>query len=127
MKGFIRFQQIGDDLYLALFAPRYDVLPLIRHHFEARFADQSWLIYDTRRNYGLYYDQQYTRELRLNAADLNEFGNDSISNERNCQALWQRYYAAVNIAQRNNPRLHLRQLPRRFWRYLPEKRTDACP
>ncbi len=121
MKGFIRFQQIGDDRYLALVAPQYDVLPLIRRHFEARFADQSWIIYDTRRNYGLCYNQRHTRELRLDAEDLNAF--DDIANEQLCQTLWQRYYAAVNIVQRNNPKLHLRQLPRHYWRYLPEKQT----
>jgi predicted DNA-binding helix-hairpin-helix protein len=31
------------------------------------------------------------------------------------------YYRAVNIAQRNNRALHLRQLPRRYWQYLPEE------
>ena len=123
MKGFIRFQQTGDDRYLALVAPQYDVMPLIRRHFEARFADQTWIIYDTRRNYGLCHDQQHTRELRLDAADLNALGDEDIANELFCQTLWQRYYAAVNIAQRNNPKLHLRQLPRRYWRYLPEKQT----
>jgi probable DNA metabolism protein len=123
MKGFIRFQQTGDNRYLALVAPQYDVLPLIWRHFEARFADQTWIIYDTRRNYGLCYDQHHTRELRLDAADLNAFINDDIANERLCQTLWRRYYAAINIDQRNNPKLHLRQLPRRYWRYLPEKET----
>ena len=41
LKGFIRFQKIGPDSYLALIAPRYDVLPFIRRHFESRFADQK--------------------------------------------------------------------------------------
>ena len=41
--------------------------------------------------------------------------------EKDCQELWRRYFSAVNISQRDNPRLHLSQLPRRFWRYLPEK------
>jgi probable DNA metabolism protein len=37
------------------------------------------------------------------------------------QRLWKRYYEAANIPQRNNPKLHLRQLPRRYWQYLTEK------
>jgi len=63
------------------------------------------------------------RELRLNAAELEAFGNENIANEQLCQTLWKRYYEAVNIPHRNNPRLHVRQLPRRFWKYLPEKQT----
>jgi hypothetical protein len=35
--------------------------------------------------------------------------------------LWQNYYAAVNVQARNNPRLHLSKLPRRYWQYLTEK------
>ncbi|MGA9539194.1 MAG: putative DNA modification/repair radical SAM protein [Desulfobacterales bacterium] len=125
MKGFIRFQQTGEDRYLALVAPRYDVLPLIRRHFESRFADQWWIIYDTVRNYGLCYDRHKTCEMRLDVTDLKAPANDHDDDEKLCQTLWQRYYAAINISLRNNPKLHLRQLPRRFWRYLPEKRLTV--
>jgi probable DNA metabolism protein len=121
MKGFIRFQQTSENHYFALISPRYDVLPLVRRHFESRFADQHWIIYDTLRNYGLCYDRQHTRQLHLDAEDLEAFCGKDLADEQLCQTLWQQYYAAVNIQQRNNPKLHLRQLPRRFWRYLPEK------
>ena len=121
LKGFIRFQRTGADHYLALIAPRYDVLPLVRPHFEARYADQPWIIYDTQRDYGLSFDGRKTRRLRLKAAHIREALNVVADEEKQCQLLWQRYFAAVNIPQRNNPKLHLSQLPRRFWRYLPEK------
>jgi probable DNA metabolism protein len=121
LKGFIRFQRTEADHYLALIAPRYDVLPLVRPHFEARYVDQRWIIYDTRRDYGLSFDGRQTRRLRLKSADIKKCLNDTPSEEKQCQVLWQRYFAAVNIPQRNNPKLHLSQLPRRFWRYLPEK------
>jgi probable DNA metabolism protein len=121
LKGFIRFQKTGDDQYLALVAPRYDVLPLIRRHFESRFADQKWIIYDTSRNYGIRFNCDQTQEIRLDAGELNAFRHAKMAEEQLCQSLWQQYFAAVNIAERDNPKLHLRQLPRRFWRYLPEK------
>ncbi len=121
LKGFIRFQQTGEGQYLALTAPRYDVLPLVRRHFEARYADQEWIIYDTRRDYGLHFDGRRARRLRIAAADLPTRPGQTGKGEAQCQMLWQRYFAAVNIPQRNNPKLHLSQLPRRFWRYLPEK------
>jgi probable DNA metabolism protein len=123
MKGFIRFQQTGEDQYFALIAPQYDVLSLIRQHFQSRFADQRWIIYDRLRNYGLCYDRNHVRELRLDPADLKALGNEDIANEQFCQTLWKRYYDAVNIRHRNNPRLHVKQLPRRFWQYLPEKQN----
>jgi probable DNA metabolism protein len=121
MKGFIRFEHTGQNQYLAVIAPCYDVLPLMRRHFEMRFGDQGWIIYDTIRNYGLCYDRQRTRELQLDAAAIEAFRQNEPAGEQHCRTLWQQYYAAVNIPQRNNPRLHLRQLPRRYWRYLTEK------
>lgn len=37
-------------------SPDNDVLPLVISHFQDRFNDQPWLIYDARRHYGYYYD-----------------------------------------------------------------------
>ena len=121
MKGFVRFQQVTGDQYLAVVAPKYDVLPLIRRHFEERFSDQQWVIYDTRRNYGFLYDRQHTREVHMDVVGKDTSDGSVADNEALCRALWRRYYQAANIAERTNPKLHLRQLPRRYWRYLPEK------
>jgi probable DNA metabolism protein len=121
MKGFIRFQKTGDGFYLALIAPRYDVLPLIRRHFEIRYADQDWMIYDTAREYGLGYHRKATREIRLESKVLTELKQEVDAQEHLCQVLWQRYYKTATIRSRNNPALHRRQLPRRYWRYLTEK------
>jgi probable DNA metabolism protein len=121
MKGFIRFQQTGNGSYMARVAPRYDVLPLIRPHFEIRYADQNWVIYDTVRNYGLGYNRRTTREICLDRAALTAIEQKADTQEHLCQVLWQRYYDAATIRSRNNPALHRRQLPRRYWRYLTEK------
>lgn len=124
LEGFVRFEQTGEGRYLARIAPRYDVLPLIRNHFESRFADQRWIIYDTVRRYGLVFDGRTARALPLDMAEPGP-GSRPDADESLCQRLWQRYYDAVNIPARNNPRLHRRLLPRRYWAYLTEKRlTD---
>ena len=56
MEAFVRFQLTKDGLYYCIIQPDYNVLPLISNHFEKRYADQRWLIYDSRRKYGIYYD-----------------------------------------------------------------------
>jgi probable DNA metabolism protein len=123
MKGFVRFQRIGPKLYLAVIEPCYDVLPVIRRHFELRFSDQAWIIYDKLRNYGLSHDRHTTQELQLPESELVAARTELTADEQLAQALWQRYYAAANIAERSNPALHRRQLPRRYWRYLSEKQN----
>jgi len=121
MKGLVRFTKTEPDLFWAMINPRYDILPLVRRHFEKRYADQSWVIFDTVRNYGLYFDKQKTREMRSYSGPFPRDFEASDADEETCRQLWKTYFIAVNITERNNPRLHLRQLPRRYWQYLPEK------
>lgn len=58
MEAFVRFKKCQDGLFLSLVRPDFNVLPLIERHFKARYQDQSWLIYDEKRKYGIYYDLQ---------------------------------------------------------------------
>jgi probable DNA metabolism protein len=125
MKGFCRFQNTGGDRYLAVIAPRYDVLPLIRRHFESRFADQQWIIYDAKRHYGICYDRKTSRGVTLDTDQLAAAQRNDIPAEKLCQTLWRRYYEAATIPQRGNPKQHLGKLPRRYWRYLTEKSGES--
>jgi probable DNA metabolism protein len=121
MKGFTRFSQLGQNFYAARINPCYDVLPLIRRHFENRYADQQWIIYDTERGYGFFYDTNSSYEVQIPAHDIFEAPGFAQADEKTYQNLWKQYFESVNISQRNNPKAHLRQLPRRYWKYLPEK------
>lgn len=125
MEAFIRFQLTKDDLYYAIVAPDFDVLPLIQKHFSDRYADQQWLIYDTRRKYGLYYDKEKVLSVSLDFEADTADGESirSIYNEQEelYQKLWQQYFASVNIAARKNMKLHIQHMPKRYWRYLTEK------
>ena len=121
LKGLIRFERTGDNQYFARVAPRYDVLPLIRGHFESRFADQRWIIYDSIRRYGLFFNGKNTGELSAETGEQTT-DMDGCSDEAFCQRLWKRYYQAVNIPARDNPRLHCSLLPRRYWEFLTEKK-----
>jgi len=57
MMQFVRFQHTKDGLWFCGIEPRYDVLPLAAGHFQKRFADQRWLLYDLKRNYGILNDK----------------------------------------------------------------------
>lgn len=56
LRQFVRFQKTAEGIYFAGTAPDYNVLPLVLDHFADRFANQKWVIYDLKRNYGFYYD-----------------------------------------------------------------------
>lgn len=126
---FLRFQQTADGIYFAALKPLYNVLPLTLPHLTDRFADQPWLLYDLKREYGYYYDLQEAREVRFDekpshlvTGKLDEalMGKD----EKAFQQMWQTYFHSIAIKERLNPRLHRQNMPVRFWRYLTEKETD---
>lgn len=127
MEGLVRFEKLSDGFYTATIRPRYDVLPLICDHFERRFADVHWVIYDMSRDYGLYFNISETLAIHL---DWKAFRSAHVldGDELVFQRLWKKYFDSLSIPERRNPDLHLRMLPRRYWPLLPEKRpSPVCP
>jgi len=123
---FTRFQKTIDDIFYASFDPKYNVIPLTISHFRSRFTDQKWIIFDTRRKYGYYYDLERVREITIGKNKIN-FENGKIDedvlhvSEKLFQKLWKNYYDSINIKERKNLKVHMQFLPKRFWKYLPEK------
>jgi len=126
MEAFVRFQLTRDELYYATIQPDYNVLPLIMKHFETRYADQRWMIYDSYRHYGIYYDLKTTETIEMIFKEESDNGKNigfAISEEETLyQQLWQQYFSSVNIAARKNIKLHIQHMPKRYWKFLTEKK-----
>ena len=124
---FLRFQKTADGTFFAAVKPVYNVLPLTLPHLKDRFADQRWLIYDVKRQYGYYYNltemEEVTfedpRQAHLVTGMLNETLMDN--NERLFQELWKTYFKSICIKERWNPQKHRQDMPVRYWKYLTEK------
>ena len=174
MKQFIRFQKAKDGTYLGVVSPDHNVLPIIIDHFQDRFNDQPWLIYDAKRHYGYYYSltpgpsipsrarppvafptgegSNYTTSkmsaegvstplssrrgagggaIRVTfedeAAVSFDLSNGKLDasvlsdNDQLFQDLWRTYFKAICIKERMNPRKQLKDMPRRYWKYMTEK------
>ena len=140
MKQFIRFQKAKDGTYLGVVSPDHNVLPLVIDHFQDRFNDQPWLIYDARRHYGYYYERQPVGDrrsgidhqvVRITFEDesavpfslVNGKLDESVlsSDDQLLQDLWRTYFKAICIRERLNPRKQLNDMPRRYWKYMTEK------
>ncbi|MBE7175435.1 MAG: TIGR03915 family putative DNA repair protein [Mucilaginibacter polytrichastri] len=125
MEAFVRFQLIEGDVYYASVEPDFNVLPLLISHFKKRYADQQWIIYDIRRGYGIHYNLQKVDFMNLNFLEKYRFGNQVAGawkeGEEFYQVLWRDYFKSVNIETRKNTRLHVRHVPKRYWKYLTEK------
>ena len=133
MKQFIRFQKAKDGTYLAVVSPDHNVLPVVTGHFQDRFRDQPWLIYDARRHYGYYYAGEGSGSgvARITFADEQtlpfSLQNGKLdptmlsSDDQLLQDLWRTYFKAICIKERLNPRKQLSDMPRRYWKYMTEK------
>lgn len=125
MKAFIRFVKSADKLYTALIEPDFNILPLILTFFKNRYADQDWLIYDVKRNYGYHFHHQDLQEVSLSEhqeiPDMYALELSLDPNELAFQQLWKTYFNSTTIKERKNSKLHLRHVPKRYWKYLPEK------
>ena len=124
---FARFQKTIDNIYFAPVEPLYNVIALVTDHFKDRFADQQWILYDMKRQYGYYYDlktiteihfEKQPPQLRADASNQDLWAEE----EKLFQTLWKTYFKTVAIKERTNPKLHRQNLPVRFWKYLTEKK-----
>lgn len=128
--GFIRFQKSRDGVYFSAVAPRYNVLPLLGGHLAERFHDQTWVVYDLARHYGMMHKagsgpdagfaEVFLDERRLEGGFLR--GGDLAEGETLLEELWRGYFKTAAIKERANPRLQRNFMPKRFWGLLTEKR-----
>lgn len=130
MEAFVRFKKAKDGLFLSLVKPDFNVLPIISRHFKERYQDQRWLIYDEQRQYGIYYDLDDVHQIEMNAEIVDpqirighsqSFSIELDDEEILYDQLWKDYFKSVNIQARQNIKLHIQYVPKRYWRYMNEK------
>lgn len=126
MIEFIRFQKMADNIFFASISPSYDVIPLLIKHFEARFTDQKWIIYDLKRDYGIFYNLKETVQMTIpnlrvspHSGQVSDEAKDI--DEKLFQSLWQDYFDSINIKERKNAKLQKQFMPVRYWKFMPEK------
>jgi probable DNA metabolism protein len=127
MLQFIRFQRTLDDIYFAAISPDYDVMPMTLKHLKERFADQLWVVYDLKRDYGFYYNRETIEEIALNEKSFNTKNgavplNMLQEDEAHYQTAWKGYCKNITIRERLNLKLQKQHMPKRYWKFLPEKK-----
>lgn len=124
-EAFIRFELIGTNFFYAPIDPDFNVLPIIIPHFKNRYPAQDWIIYDTKRKYGIHYnkDTEQINEAQIDFSNAETEAGDFVfePEETYYKDLWRNYFKSVNIAVRKNTKLHLKHVPKRYWKYLVEK------
>ncbi|MBQ7492565.1 MAG: TIGR03915 family putative DNA repair protein [Clostridia bacterium] len=125
-KGFVRFSEYGGAL-AAEIAPKNHVLPLLGRHFQIRMPEQSFLIFDQTRKLALVCSGGQSMILPMEQAQLPAPSERELFYRR----LWTRFYDAVGIEGRANPKCRMTHMPMRFWanmtEFQPENRPATLP
>ncbi len=113
---FLRFSDLGGFLASEI-TPNNNVLPLIASHFCDRFSGENLMIYDKSHKLGFLYQNTGRREF---------FQADQVQlpppdeEEEEYRALWKRFYNAVAVEGRINPKLRRTHMPMRYWPNMTE-------
>jgi len=113
--GILRFTRLKNGIYYAKMEPDNNIIMLLAPHFADRLNDQPWIIHDAKRNlYALYNTEQV-----VFSDEVLPIRDDERDEE--FELLWRKYFQAIAIESRINPRLQRAFMPRRYWKNLPEK------
>lgn len=113
--GILRFTRLKNGIYYAKMEPDNSIIMLLAPHFADRLNDQPWIIHDAKRNlYALYNTEQV-----VFSDEVLPIRDDERDEE--FELLWRKYFQAIAIESRINPRLQRAFMPRRYWKNLPEK------
>lgn len=115
--GFIRFIQTASGALYAPFSPDHDICDLLLPHFKARFPEYPFVLHDVKRKKAAVYDGKNVFVAPLADASIVVDGDENA-----WQALFKRYYQAVNIPSRERLKQMRGYLPKRYEIFMPEKR-----
>ncbi|QNP50524.1 TIGR03915 family putative DNA repair protein [Diaphorobacter aerolatus] len=118
MRAFVRFKpltraQLLPPLYIAWFEPAHHVVRANADFFVRRFTGMHWAILTPQLG------------LRWNGETLEEVSDcrpDQLPAADAGEALWLTYYQSTFNPARLKPQAMLREMPRRYWKNLPEAR-----
>ena len=115
LKGFTRFSDQGGVLAGEI-APKNRVLPLLRPHFAARYPGEAIVLYDRTHREALFCQKGKWAIVPVERFKL----APPEEEELDCRALWRRFYDAVAIEGRYNPRCRMTHMPKRYWGTMTE-------
>lgn len=128
-RQFVRFARIPDGTFISVFEPNENTLPLVGTHFARRMREDRFVIVDPRHLVALFHEpKDITCTVvgldAVTAATLASRVDEADERERLVQALWQRFYRAMELPGRGAASrgydLRASWMPKRFWHGLPE-------
>ena len=113
--GFIRFHDMGKFLYGEV-EPKCDVLPMVKGHFDDRYPNEHYVIYDKKRKYALVH-RAFGDSIFVSGEEWNVNREDYRDG---FEELWKSYFQSIAIEARKNPNCQNTLLPKWYRKNMLE-------
>ncbi|MDY3006352.1 TIGR03915 family putative DNA repair protein [Anaerococcus sp. AGMB00486] len=116
LKGLLRFREIQEEYLFAEYESHNNVLEDLSRHFLKRMPKEKFIIYDKNRRrafisiYG-----------NVEVVDILDLDIEESDREKFFKSLWIGFYDTIAIKERVNKKLMISNMPKKYWKYLPEK------
>lgn len=111
--GFVRFREIGGGVLFSKIAPENDILVMLAPHFENRFPNEHWMIYDERRHKVILHPKGERCTLRTDV-ELSQDYREELMNTEEYEDLWKVFCEGITVHERRNGKLQQQFVPLKF-------------
>lgn len=116
LKGLLRFKEIQEGFLFAQYESHNYILEDLSRHFLRRMPREKFIIYDKNRKkafISIFGNVEVVEILNLSIEESDQ--------EKFFKDLWIGFYDAISIKERKNKKLMISNMPKKYWKYLPEK------
>lgn len=116
MYGFIRFEELEDKTLYAKFNNKFNIILFLARHFSERLQGSNFILHDTRRDLAYVSKDGKGKLHNVHEADTPILSAD----EEKFKKLWQTFFHAVSIQERENKKLQQQFVPLIYREYMSE-------
>jgi probable DNA metabolism protein len=121
-KGFIRFDELRGGVLFGKIEPKCDVIPLLTNHFQERFPEEDWIIYDIKRKKAAVHKHN-ADVIFVEGQDVEVLTQNLQTNDE-YRELWKIFFNTIGIDARYNPKCQKTHLPQWYRKHMTEMESN---
>ena len=116
--GFIRFEELDNNMLFAKFRPVNNIITLVMPHFADRFPNDNIMIIDVKRGIIAFSKHGKIALATATDSDLADLTLQNSENELMLKRLWKSFVDTIEVKERRNIDLQKQNMPLRFREFM---------
>lgn len=118
--GFLRFEELENQVLIAKYEPKSDLTSFIMPHFTDRMNQENFIIFDVGRSLAGIHQKNYPWVM-VKIKDTNFFeAMNTAERELEYKNLWLTFFNSIGVESRENPKLQRNMLRIHYRKYMTE-------